>query len=602
MIRVVVYLIILAALAYGGMLLIQNPGHISVTWYGHVVNTSAVLGIAAIALAAVVLWIVVRFILGLPGFVAYTSKRRRREKGYEALSRGLIAVHSGDARAAGRASAQASRQLKGDALAIMLQAQAAHLAGNGRAAQMAFEELADRDDTRVLGLRGLYAEATRRGDEEAARHFAAAAHRASPLPWSAQAVLEHRATEQDWEKALATVESSVAARLIDKETGERQRAVLETALAQDKEMVAPDQALKLARSAIKRAPDLAPPVVVAARLLTRNGDIRKASRLIEKAWPRCQHPDIASAYLAVRPGDSTSDKLARAKMLMGLSAFDPIARMTVARTAIAAKQFDVARSAMEPLVGQGKRPTVKMCMLMSDLEESEHGRAGLSREWQSRAHHASLDPTWVADGIVYDQWAPISPTSGRLDAFNWQVPVERMGQVMDAMPSRAPEERALSSDGALQIDHHDDGAMIPPPAPPAAPVPEQPVVATQSKPETVPAAPVEAVQVEAETPSASLSAKPVEELPGEVGPVDSAAGEAEFAATKPPEHDATADAQPMTGTLLEAPAPAAGDGIHVEHAEGHAADKHDAAAEPISAPSTGSGTQEGRRGRIFTSG
>ena len=41
---------------------------------------------------------------------------------------------------------------------------------------------------------------------------------------------------------------------------------------------------------MKRAPDLAPPVVLAARVLSRRGDIRKAAKLIEKAWPQCQHP------------------------------------------------------------------------------------------------------------------------------------------------------------------------------------------------------------------------------------------------------------------------------------------------------------------------
>ena len=474
MIRVVVYLILLAALAYAGMLLIQNPGHITLSWYGEVINTSAALGIAAIGLAAIILWVVLRLFFGLPSIMSYAAKRRRREKGYAALSRGLIAVHSGDVRAAQKASTQASRQLKDDSLAVMLRAQAAHLAGDGQTAQAAYEELAEREDTRVLGLRGLYAEANRRGDDEAARHFAAAAHRASPLPWSAQAVLEHRATEQDWETALATVESSIAAKLVDKATGERQRAVLETALAQEKEMTAPDAALALARSAIKRAPNLAPPVVVAAQLLTRRGDIGKASRLIEKAWPSCQHPDIAQAYLDVRPGDSTTDKLARARTLMGLSAFDPVARMTVARAAIASKDFATARSAMEPLVGQGKRPTIKMCMLMAELEESEHGSAGLSREWQARASHAALDPAWIADGTVYDHWAPISPTTGRLDAFVWQVPVERMGRVMDAMPARpAGDSPALGASRTPYIDHHETTAMIAAPSANSASVSEK---------------------------------------------------------------------------------------------------------------------------------
>ncbi len=439
MIRVLAYLVVLAVLAYGGMLLVENPGHVTLTWHGTTVSTTAALLLVAVAVAAIVAWSLLRLLLGLPGFVRIFARQRSRQKGYAALSRGLIAVGSGDAREASRAATQAGRALKNDPLAIMLRAQAAHLNGDEDEARSAFETLAQRPDTRVLGLRGLHAEASRRGDGEAALHFASAAHRAVPLPWSAQAVLERRAAVGDWEKALATVETSIAAKLVDKETGERQRAVLETAIAYDKETAAPDAALALAKAAMRRAPDLAPPVVLAARLMSRQGEIRKAAKLIEKAWPRCQHPDIARAYLDVRPGDSTGDRLERAKTLMGIASFEPVSRMTVARAALAAKDFAIARKALTPLIGTGQRPSVRTCLLMAELEEAEHGDTGSWREWLARSSHASLDPAWTADDKVYDHWAPISPVTGKLDAFRWQVPANRLGPALDATAAFAPK-------------------------------------------------------------------------------------------------------------------------------------------------------------------
>ncbi|MEO1747360.1 MAG: hypothetical protein AAFR27_01865, partial [Pseudomonadota bacterium] len=36
-------------------------------------------------------------------------------------------------------------------------------------------------------------------------------------------------------------------------------------------------------------------------------------------------------------------------------------------------------------------------------------------------------PAWTADGYVAEKWAPFSPISGRIDAFEWKVPVERIG-------------------------------------------------------------------------------------------------------------------------------------------------------------------------------
>jgi len=61
-------------------------------------------------------------------------------------------------------------------------------------------------------------------------------------------------------KALAALESNIAAKLIDKKTGERQKAVLETALAIEAEATSPEEALRLSRLAAGREPSLVPAV------------------------------------------------------------------------------------------------------------------------------------------------------------------------------------------------------------------------------------------------------------------------------------------------------------------------------------------------------
>jgi HemY protein len=41
----------------------------------------------------------------------------------------------------------------------------------------------------------------------------------------------------------------------------------------------------------------------------------------------------------------------------------------------------------------------------------------------ARALNARRDPAWTADAFVSDHWLPISPVSGRLDAFEWKDPL-----------------------------------------------------------------------------------------------------------------------------------------------------------------------------------
>ena len=58
MIRILIYLLLLAAVAYGADWLLQRPGHIDVTWAGYHITTSAAVGFALIVLLAVVLMVV----------------------------------------------------------------------------------------------------------------------------------------------------------------------------------------------------------------------------------------------------------------------------------------------------------------------------------------------------------------------------------------------------------------------------------------------------------------------------------------------------------------------------------------------------------------
>jgi HemY protein len=57
---------------------------------------------------------------------------------------------------------------------------------------------------------------------------------------------------------------------------------------------------------------------------------------------------------------------------------------------------------------------------MADIEEAETGDQARVRYWLSQALRAPRDPEWVADGQVSPHWLPISPVTGRLDAFEWK--------------------------------------------------------------------------------------------------------------------------------------------------------------------------------------
>jgi HemY protein len=237
--------------------------------------------------------------------------------------------------------------------------------------------------------------------------------------WAGQAVLEFRCVAGDWSGALDRLERNMKSGLIDKRTFRRQRAVLITAQAQALPGSDRERAIALAREAAKLAPDLVPAATLAGRLLGELGERRRAARIIERAWRANPHPDLAAAYSGLRPGDSARQRLSRVETLAAKGPADAEAALAVARAALDAQEFSAARKALAPYTAS---PRKRVAALMAELEMAQ-GDEGRAREWMARALNARRDPAWTADAFVSDHWLPISPVSGRLDAFEWKDPL-----------------------------------------------------------------------------------------------------------------------------------------------------------------------------------
>jgi HemY protein len=242
--------------------------------------------------------------------------------------------------------------------------------------------------------------------------------------------------------------------------------VLLTADAIERAENEPQAALTAASAAAKLAPDLVPASVLAAKLTARDGNLRKAARLLEAGWRAMPHPDLALAYIDLRAGDSGRDRLKRAEKLLALTPGHEEAYLAVARAALDAREFGRARKAIEPLLAM--RPAVRVCLAMADIEEAEHGETGTVREWLSRASRAPRDPAWIADGVVAERWAPISPVSGRLDAFVWATPQDRIAGPSGLEGARAEADRVMADVDEAPADQArpiDLPAEVPPETP-----------------------------------------------------------------------------------------------------------------------------------------
>ena len=183
MLRIVLFLVLIALAGAGAAWVADQPGDVVMTWGAFRASPSVpvfVLCLGVFAVLIVLLWSILTVIWRMPGRMRRRRHEKRHARGRHAITHGLLAIGHGDTGLARRHAEAARRHAPDDPLALLLHAQSAQMDGNRDEAQRAFRAMAEREDTRLLGLRGLFIEAQRADDPVAAVMVAEEALKLSP--------------------------------------------------------------------------------------------------------------------------------------------------------------------------------------------------------------------------------------------------------------------------------------------------------------------------------------------------------------------------------------------------------------------------------------
>lgn len=513
MIRTLWYFFIVALLAALTAVIAGVPGEIVAT----IGSTQIAMSVAtALGLVALLIGLVIfaervfTFVVRGPGNVANFWQSRQEVRGYEALSRGLLAVASGDGQAAMSYAKKADKLLDKPAMTLLLSAQAAKLTGDEAASGRAFKAMLAAPETHGLALKGLYEHAIANGDLEQARTHATRALSAAPAtPWAFEGKFAIEARSGDYTSALETLDKALGQGLLERTDARRRRAVVLTALAQveaariaeptgprDEEDVGADGtlnvqvvragALRHAIEARDLAPDLVPAAALAARLVFEDGRARRAQKIVEDAWGRAPHPELATVFLDLFPAEAADARLKRARVLASRNPDHVESHVLVARAAIAARRFDDAR---EQLVSYAEPfPSRRICLLMAEISEGM-GDMGATREWLSRSVKAPADAQWVADGFRTATWMPVVPTTGGFDRLVWRAPTDAVVPAVSTSTEEAMVQAAQAVVLPAPVKEVPAAAVAPSSAPRPA-VPPAPDAARPVGGEATPPAPV----------------------------------------------------------------------------------------------------------------
>ena len=427
--RIVILFALIGASVWAAIWLADLQGHVRIETAGYIVDSPAiglvVLAVVAIAVFVVLLYRLWRVFGGAPRrYLAYRNSNRR-QRGYQALTQGMVAVAAGDPREARRSARKADALLNDPPLTMLLSAQAAQLEGDEDAARRYFEAMLDEPEMAFLGVRGLLMQATRRGDKVEALQLASRAHELRPdTPWVLRRLLDLQVNAGQWDAADETLRRALRVGAIAAEDARRQRSALAVEASRE---AAANGDLPVATVRARQAHDLdpasVPATVVHAQRLVEAGKPRRAAKTIETAWRKQPHPDLAEAFRVL--GGKDEPPLERVKRFQRLFSVRPDhaeSHIALAEASLAAQLWGEARTHLEQAGATAK--STRLLRLMADLEEQEHGDLKAARHWLDEAATAPSEHAWYCSdcGSVAGEWRACCDSCGGFATLEWRLP------------------------------------------------------------------------------------------------------------------------------------------------------------------------------------
>jgi len=178
-------------------------------------------------------------------------------------------------------------------LTLLLEAQAAQLGGDEKAATRYFRAMLEHREASFLACAACSCRRSSRNDSEALRLARQAVTERPRTNWARRRWLDLELRSGDWPQAEATLKRAEKLKVIESADAKRTRAVLLTEQARTGSDL--DAAIARLREAVKLAPDLVPARALLATDLARSGRGREAARIIEQGWVSAPHAELAAA-------------------------------------------------------------------------------------------------------------------------------------------------------------------------------------------------------------------------------------------------------------------------------------------------------------------
>jgi HemY protein len=477
LIKIILFMAIIAALALGAVYLLEASGGVLITVMGTEYSFGPLQSVIGAIVLVVLVWIVLKLVSLLVATLKFLNgdetaisryfDRNRERKGFDALSEGLMALASGEGRVAMAKAEKAKRYLNKPEMTDLMTAQAAELAGDRRTAEETYRKLVRNPSTRFVGVRGIMKQKLAEGDTDTAMQLAQKAFALKPRHEETQDVLLRlQAQAEDWSGARETLGAKLKSGTIPRDLHRRRDAVL--ALSKARGLLAEGKTAEAHAAAIEAnrlSPDLIPAAVMAARSLVAQDKGRQAAKVLTKAWDTHPHPDLAAAYAEIAPDETPEERIKRFVKLTRSKPDHPETRMLLAELYIAAEDFPAARRALGDLVES--QPTARSVTIMAAIERGEGASDTVVKGWLAKALTVSRGPQWVCENChhIHAEWVAICENCESFDTLAWTTPptaevATPTGMQMLPLIVGALEDRAEDTAADEQVDPDPEEADV----------------------------------------------------------------------------------------------------------------------------------------------
>jgi HemY protein len=433
-IKIAVFIALVAGVTLGASYLLELDGGVRIVMAGVEINLTPIKAVIALGVLVSAIWLLMKltgllvaslkFINGDETALSRYFDRSRQDKGYRALSEGMLALASGEGDVAMAQAAKAEKYLRKPALTNLISAQAAEMAGNGRKAEEVYKQLLTNEKTRFVGVRGILRQKLAQGDTETALKLAKTAFALKPRHVEVQdMLLDLQAKASDWKGARETLNAKLKYGTLPRDVHKRRDAVL--ALSEARDVLDEGKTIEAREAAIEAnrlSPDLIPAAVLAARGYIDQGNARNALRVINKAWLVHPHPDLAAAFAAIEPNETPRQRLKRFAKLLKVHPEHRETRLLEAELNLAAEDFPAARRALGTLAEV--EPDARSLTIMAAIERGEGASDAVVKGWLARALSSPRGPQWVCDKCqhIHAEWAPACENCHSFDTLSWRSP------------------------------------------------------------------------------------------------------------------------------------------------------------------------------------